>query len=85
MNTIEKADKYADGKANEAITKLLPRPISMVIGMATMTEKLKYPQILGTTKLFTLIQVYRVELFGRQIMRKMEKNFSTFLMRELNI
>ena len=84
MNIIEKADKYADGKANEAIKKLLPKLISMAIGMATMTERLKSRQISEIARQPTLISACRAEHFGQKTMRRMMVIFSTFHMKGLN-
>ena len=41
MNILERADKFAEGKANEAITKAIAQAFVKVIRQVIMTEKWK--------------------------------------------
>lgn len=82
MNIIEKADKYADGKANEAITKAIAQAYLDGLGMATMIEKMKFLLISGIIRQPILILDSQVEHFGQKTMRRMVILFSIFHMRE---
>ena len=85
MNIIEKADKYADGKANEAITKAIAQAYLDGYRDGYNDREAEIPVDLSEiTRRPTLILACRAEHSGQKTMRRMMVIFSTFHMKGQN-